>query len=157
MAVKRFSRLEKSCVTFLQLVKAVKLSKGGKCAIWSWHVSLPTHVTECGKFYFLLHTFTVCTRHRAIIVILPVKQMTPVEKYISHLKRIFTCMVSNISDATSPSNCCWIWKIPSPDKWAELHVGALRENRLHSRSPVIKRLLVKRVGGISRKEISTAT
>ena len=45
---------EKNRVTFLQLIKAVKLSKGGKCTIWSWHVSPPTHVTECGKFWFLL-------------------------------------------------------------------------------------------------------
>ena len=45
---------EKNRVTFLKLIKAVKLSKGGKCTIWSWHVSPPTHVTECGKFWFLL-------------------------------------------------------------------------------------------------------
>ena len=50
----------------------------------------------------------------------------------SHLKRVFTCVFSYVPDALK-----WIWNIPSPDKWAELLLGVLSENRLHSRSPEI--------------------
>ena len=45
----------------------------------------------------------------------------------SHLKRVFTCVFSYIPDALK-----WIWNIPSPDKWAELLLGVLSENRLLS-------------------------
>ena len=46
----------------------------------------------------------------------------------------------------------WIWKcdIPSPNESAKLLLGALSENCLHPRSPEIKRLIIKRVGSISR-------
>ena len=40
-----------------------------------------------------------------------------------------------------------ILRIPSPDKSAELLFGVLSENRLNSRSPKVKKLLVKTVGG----------